>query len=192
MLPKLLTAITFSVSACLLSMTAQANQIELDGYPGKSVFDIDCSPSCEGFFVGSSPSDLTLSVTDASAYTAVWWEPKQLAALNALLLQIDPDGSPVTFVEKTIGLEDDFTTNREYFSLYKWNDGGKLWFFKNTSGGELDISALGPDWGHRTEYGIEYGAVSAVPVPAAAWLFGSALLAMLTVARRKNVSTGAA
>jgi hypothetical protein len=188
MLPKLLTAITFSVSACLLSMTAHANQIELDGYPGKSVFDIDCSPSCEGFFVDSSPSDLTLSVTDASAYTAVWTESQQLAALNVLLSQLDTTRTPATYANKTIGPASTFTTNQHYLSLYKWNGSGKLWFFENTSGGDLTVTALGPDWAHSTEY----GAVSAVPVPAAAWLFGSALLAILTVARRKKISTDAA
>jgi hypothetical protein len=33
---------------------------------------------------------------------------------------------------------------------------------------------------------ISYGAVSAVPVPAAAWLFGSGLIGLVGVARRKN------
>jgi hypothetical protein len=186
MLPKLLTAITFSVGACLLSMTTTANTITLAGYPGSAVPDIDCTPSCEGF-VGAITVGSALSITDASAYSVVWTESQQLAALNELLSQLDSTRTPATYVDKTIGLASSLTTNRQYFSLYKWNGSGRLWFFENTSGGELIVTALGPDWAHSTEY----GAVSAVPVPATAWLFGSALLGMLAVVRRKKILIGA-
>jgi hypothetical protein len=60
-----------------------------------------------------------------------------------------------------------------------------LWFFENSTGGDLTITALGSDWSHVTEYGSL--SVSAVPLPAAAWLFGSALLGLIAVAKRKRV-----
>jgi hypothetical protein len=43
----------------------------------------------------------------------------------------------------------------------------------------------GNQWAHLTEITIG-GNISTVPVPAAAWLFGSGLLGLVGIARRKN------
>jgi hypothetical protein len=47
---------------------------------------------------------------------------------------------------------------------------------------------MGIHWGMTCANDVIEGSVSTVPVPAAAWLFGSGLLGLVGVARRKKVS----
>jgi hypothetical protein len=57
----------------------------------------------------------------------------------------------------------------------------------NTTG-LLGASNMGIHWGMTCANDVIEGSVSTVPVPAAAWLFGSGLLGLVGVARRKKVS----
>jgi hypothetical protein len=59
--------------------------------------------------------------------------------------------------------------------------------------GEIMYSRnYGSSWNSTKQYGFDYaslnGTVSAVPVPAAVWLFGSGLLGLIGVARRKKTA----
>ncbi len=54
--------------------------------------------------------------------------------------------------------------------------------------GLLGASNMGIHWGMTCANDVIEGGVSTVPVPAAAWLFGSGLLGLVGVARRKKVS----
>jgi len=42
------------------------------------------------------------------------------------------------------------------------------------------------DWNLSSDGTLTYGDVSAVPVPAAVWLFGSGLVGLVGIARRKK------
>ncbi len=175
---------TVAMAACLLAGGANATTITLDGYNG-SIKDITCNPSCEAF-VGPNPGTIALSSTDGAAYpmNGNSSEPLELALLNELLVQFDPARSTVSYVNKTDTEANTYTTDRQYFSIKKQNN---LWFFENTSGVEVTVTALGEEWSHTTEYGPidQVEPPSEVPVPAAAWLFGSALLGLGVVKRRK-------
>lgn len=169
----------FTITACLLAMSANANTIVLDGYKGSSN-SMTCTPDCNGF-IGSNPGTISVSLTTAAGYEKAGSPASELSRLNDLLAQFDPTRDPVSFVNKTDVETNTYTTNRQYFSIKKSQN---LWFFENNSGGDLTIVADGADWSHATEYGSL--SVSAVPVPAAVWLFGSALLGLMALARRKT------
>lgn len=101
--------------------------------------------------------------------------------LNVLLGQVgDPD------VVAGDSFKDDaggstFTTNREYFSI---KQAGFIAFFKNVSGGDLTVAFNPNDFSHWSGHG------RVVPLPAAAWLFGSAVLGLVAIGRRRRTDEG--
>ena len=106
-----------------------------------------------------------MSTTQGTGYALTNAAPTtQRAFLNDLLGDV---GLPaVRTVDKTDIAGRSFTTNREYFSIKQ-----STWtvFFKNISGQSITVG-FGPNaYSHYTEYG------SPVPLPAAVWLFLSAL-----------------
>lgn len=173
-----------ALAAGLLSSAAQANTISILG----TGFTIDCSPFCQGF-VGSPAA---LSDTQATAYVFSPHNPAtETAYLNGLIgeynLGAGPDLPTVALADtvKTDSPGYGFTTDRLYFSVKK-----STWtaFFYNSSGSVLDV-AFGPigaslddGYSHYTEYG------PAVPVPAAVWLFGSGLVGLATLGRRRRAT----
>ena len=83
-------------------------------------------------------------------------------------------------------------TNFEfYWSSTEWSyDANYAWVFNFTSGyQDMDIesSESGNKVLFANAWAVYEGDVSAVPVPAAVWLFGSGLLALTGFARRKRV-----
>ncbi|MDE0929540.1 MAG: hypothetical protein OSA77_02555 [Halioglobus sp.] len=88
------------------------------------------------------------------------------------------------------------TLNFNKFKI-KLEDNGESALAGTTPVADLGMSIV--DWGDKAEYEIEWkgsggreiklkgdlSSVSAVPIPAAAWLFGSALLALFSIARRR-------
>jgi hypothetical protein len=172
---NLIGAAAITISAFLLAGGVNATPISLAGYNGPSD-QITCTPSCSAF-IGPNPGLIQLSDTNGDAYPQAGPPAGELALLNELLLQFDPARATVTDVFKTDIEQNTWTTNRQYFSIKQSNN---LWYFENTSGGTVTVTALGDDWSHTTAYG------PVVPVPAAAWLFGSALLGLASVARRKR------
>jgi hypothetical protein len=155
---------------------ASASIITLNDYVGAGN-TLDCT-GCEGF-VGISP--VTTSATEADKYSiGSSDEIAQLGLLNDLLAEFDPARPSVTYVNKTDGDGDGFTTDRKYFSIKKSTG---MWFFENLSGGTVTVNLDGDteDYSNWTEYG------AVVPVPAAVWLFGTALIGFIGFARRTKV-----
>jgi len=106
----------------------------------------------------------------------------ELVRLNELLALFVPERDAVTHVNKTEGEGFGFSTSLQYFSIKKSTE---LWYFENKSGGAVTVNLLGDadSYSHWTEYGTP----SAVPVPAAAWLFGTALIGFVGMSRRRKV-----
>jgi hypothetical protein len=173
-----------------VSMSVSANTISMDDYNGAgntvSCDGTDDNDACFGF-VGSLPLG-PISLDDANAdkfdQNGSSDEAAELALLNSLLILFDPERATVGDANKTDGDGDGFETNSQYFSIKKATE---LWFFENTSGGTVTVNLEGSteNYSHWTEYGPP---VSEVPVPAAFWLFGTALVGFIGMSRRIKVS----
>jgi hypothetical protein len=169
--------------ALALPGLSSANTISLTGYNGPST-NLTCNgaalDACMGF-VGIGPT--TLSNTIAQNYDDGGPSnlPTELAQLNLRLADFDPVRSPIVLADadKTDVAGGGFVVDTQYFSIKKQNF---LWFFENTSGGSLTVAMQGDNYSHWTKYG---DTVSEVPLPAAAWLFGSGLIALVGLKRRK-------
>ena len=172
-----LSAATIAITVCLFANASNAATITLADYNGPNA-EITCTPSCEAF-VGSNPGLIQLSQTIGDNYPKAGNPAGELARLNELLVQFSPARSAVSYVDKTDIEQGSWSTDRQYFSI---KQSINLWFFENMSGGTVTVTARGDDWSHTTAYGP-----ATVPVPAAAWLFGSALLGLVGLARRKSV-----
>jgi hypothetical protein len=177
-------ALGLFVGAIALGMAStgvSANTITMANYNGGNGTDtLECTLSCEGF-VGTGP--YSLSTTNAIDFAGVGSsEAAELAKLNELLAGLDSGArAPVSHVFKDDNGGGGFTTNRQYFSIKQGTD---IWYFENTSGGTLTVDlGTNNDYSHWTEY----GPMSAVPVPAAAWLFGTALIGFIGFSRRTKV-----
>ena len=89
--------------------------------------------------------------------------------------------TPQVIIEKADG----------WYSVYDWltqigfseDDGGYYYFDREF--GSFDCTPKGINCTAATSHVSAYG-VSAVPIPAAAWLFGSGLLGLVGIARRKK------
>lgn len=103
---------------------------------------------------------------------------------------------------KSASLELSILDGNMYSLLLSSYVGAELWVLEN--GDRMNISAdayadpiitIDPDWEYAEFYELSFGmadtyfthetTVSAVPIPAAAWLFGSGLIGLIGVARRK-------
>jgi hypothetical protein len=177
------SAWSFALLLALASTGASANLITMNGYNGAGD-TVSCDSECFGF-VGPYPAgDISLSITEADAYPQAGNPAGELARLNELLALFDPARTPVGNVNKIDVAGNGFSTSLQYFSIKQAND---LFFFENTSGGTVTVSLEGntENYSHWTEYGPS---VSEVPVPAALWLFGTALVGFIGVSRRRNVA----
>ena len=184
-------ASTAALAGLLFAGSAQAYLVETleGGLPPGGQYALDCDDGCFGF-VGTGPSyalDNMGPPYNAQAYklsnssTAT-----ELAKLNAILG--GAGFSPVTSVYKPPAAENTSTwsTNKEYFSI---KIGQQTTFYKNMTTGTLDLAFLRTDggersvnWSHLTEYG------DPVPLPGAVWLFGSALVGLVALNRRRRLA----
>ena len=165
------------ISSSLIGITGNANaainSIVMDNYGGGGG-SVVCD-SCLGF---TTPVVATvLSSTSADSYVKPGSPASELTALNGLIALI-PD-APVGSVSAGGGAGNSFSTDREYFSVKK---GTLIWYFQNTKG-PIDVSVRGAEYSHWTEYGES---VAEVPIPAAAWLFGSGLIGLVGLKRRRR------
>jgi hypothetical protein len=166
-----------------VSMGISANTITMDNYNGAGN-TISCT-GCSGF-VGpfpSPPGSISLSITHADKYDMPGSsnEAAQLGLLNNLLALFGPARGPVSYVNKTDGDGNSFETNRQYFSIKKSTE---MWFFQNLSGGTVSVNLERgtADYSNWTEYG------AVVPVPAAVWLFGTALIGLFGFSKRRKAA----
>ena len=173
-------ALTLALGAGLLSGAANANTIQaLDSKPAA---EVTCNGTfemaCQGFYLDLG-TPATLDWALATAYPFQGNPTNELGYLNLLLKDIGE--AAVSYVDKTDAPGKGFTTSREYFSIKKSTS---LWYFRNVSGGAVEVSWSGEDYSHWTEYGDE-----AVDVPEPSPL---ALLAMgcagLVLTRRRQRS----
>ena len=172
-----------ALMASMASTGASANTLTMDEYNGPSN-QITCEPECQGFIGDYPGGPISLSLTMAENYPTAGNPDAELARLNELLGLFEPARDPVPDgdVDKTDSSGTTFDTSYQYFSVKKaeW-----LWFFENTSGGEVTVTVLGDSYSHWTGYGDP---VSPIPVPAAVWLFGTALIGFIGISRRTKIS----
>ncbi len=181
------------VASCigLFVGTAQANTVFIYDLLGDPIYEgnpdnlkhynASCTPEAEicikGFFgipaVLSEDSATGYEVGDASA-------ENELAFLNGLLDDLGLE-------QETQALQYDspaqsFTTDLEYFSIKQedWTA-----YFVNMSGGSVTVEFETTNFSHWTGYGDPVPS-DPIPIPAAAWLFGSALIGFVGIARRKK------
>lgn len=187
------------LSVGVVANGVQANTLTLFNVAGTALssgdhrYSVSCvgAGTCiQGFFGTALNSSNQLSGSKATGYgIGSANEKNELAKLNQLLAGLAPTVASVVLGTPNSGAGYRFTTDREYFSIKQSN-----WtaYFKNTSGGSVTVNfAAGGEkrnYSHFTTYG---SVVTPVPLPAAAWLFGSALLGFLGVdsrRRRQSVS----
>ena len=161
------------------STGVSANTITMANYNG-GAGTFECTLSCLGFN-GTGPTSLSMSA--AIDFPGNDNPDDELAKLNELLAGLAPARDPVNYVNKTDLEGNGFTTDRQYFSI---KQASLIWYFENTSGGSLTVD-LGTDTNNYSHW-TEYGPVSAVPVPAAVWLFGTALIGFVGISRRRKVA----
>jgi hypothetical protein len=198
----------------LIAGNAQANTISLLDETGNAFlngnnpgvqYEASCDPASAICMQGFLEQDTTLGNInpaldpnmstsnvdgEATAYDiGKASEDQEVEFLNKLLTAIGAAtvntavGCTGTQVCKSDTEQDSFTTNREYFSIKQEQ---LTAFFKNTSGGAVTVNFDPTNWSHFTEYG------AVVPIPAAAWLFGSALVGLAAIGRRRRANALAA
>jgi hypothetical protein len=187
------------------STGASANLVQMPGYGG-GIGMLGCgdtSPSpvqCQGFVnVIAAPPEIDFSSTTADAFDTLTGNSNGTSerdTLNNLLGRFDPALLEVDFFEKHDGEGWRFTTSLPYFSIKKGNpnSGGGWWFFQNSNYDPTDaiasalLVALNPDvddgYSHWTEY--DFRDTGVVPVPAAIWLFGTALIGFAGFSRKNK------
>ena len=167
---------------------ANANTIDMQYYQaGNNDINLVCNTSiasqCQGFLGGNTEVNdpiASLSDTVATEYLIANSDATtEMALLNNLLSEMN--AGSVSTVFKTDDDLTSFSTDKLYFSIKQATE---IFYFKNISGGTLNVE-LYPDanaFSHWSEYGPS---ASVVPVPAAVWLFGSALLGLVGFKRKQ-------
>jgi len=178
--PLLWACAALALMAGGISTSVSANTINMVDYNGPSD-EVTCIPQCSGFVGPIATGPITTSLTMADNYPQAGSPANELARLNELLDLFVPARGPIVDVNKIDIADNGFTTSLQYFSIKKQTF---LWFFENTSGGEVTVSLAGDDYSHWTEYGPE---LTVVPVPAAIWLFGTALIGFVGMSRKTKL-----
>jgi len=136
--------------------------------------DGPCMLGLEGATIAS------MSDTSATAYDKPGNPRSELSLLNSLLGLSGADA--IESATSIAGSGNSFAADYQYFGI---KQSTYIMFFENVSGAELDILFLN-EFSHVTGFGEQLNSVSEVPVPAAAWLFGSALFGLSALGRRKR------
>jgi len=183
MKPSTSIAIITAMLACIASFT-HANTIDITSdwngdtiTKGGAPWSASCSVAgTEPCMQGLTGPSASWSTTMASGYQNNGNPASELAILNTLLGNTGND--LIVGTTDIIGAGSSFSADYQYFAIKQSN---YVMFFENLSGAALDVDFVN-EFSHVTGFG---GPLSAVPLPAAAWLFGSALLALAGVKRRK-------
>ena len=186
---------TVSMTSDGISVTVQAYQISNDGYGNISSSSL-ISGNGSGIYVSSTSSGNLGVMTDPRDETH---------SMDGGSSASDPDeGLLFTFNQQVsldyinfdyFGSSDDFNLTVDGLSIltdFNGNDSSPLvsnvagqfdeYNFNNISGSQILIWADG----NSDSFRIDRFEVSAVPVPAAVWLFASGLLALTGLARRQS------
>jgi hypothetical protein len=178
--------ISGAMALSVFAGAASANVILIDDGLGS----IDCSVSCEAFTSaggdGAGPTGAGILSSSAADYYdgAPSNETDEANRLSILIsgstgLFAGTDGSRTT----GSGGSQMFSTLAEYVVL---KIGNVAIFLKNTSGGSLTINYTStPGAGSGLSHYTEFGGVSEVPLPAAAWLMIAGLAGLRVAGRRK-------
>jgi hypothetical protein len=167
--------------------STQAAMVSINVGSGFGTLSWDDTTGTVMGFTGAAPG--VLSTANADLYDLDVLAPpppngtsekREALALNALAGTTFTTGS-----WKEDNGNSPFTISHEYFTLkFGNNDGLDHAFFQITSGGPITFTyakgANGLGLSHKTTFG------NPVPLPAAAYLFGSALLGMAGIGYRRN------
>ena len=191
--------LTSVVSASILSLFAHTSQAAFiledsiscnDGAPENGIAltdvtgDLGGASNCWGTFDGNDPKADGFSI-DGTFFNYVARDNAD-DGLEGADIGLDVDGMPG--LTGTWAFDDGAITG-DFLIVLKAADspGYAVWLFEeedaNSFSGMWNV-AWGEDLSHLSIY--ETSAVPKVPVPAAAWLFGSGLIGLVGVARRKN------
>jgi hypothetical protein len=178
---KLKTGITVLALAMSFSTGTQAASINiLDGAALKGVLSFANAGAVLGF---TAPA--TLSATEAQLFAVTpSSEANETNYLNTTLLA-SPQAVFASKYDLTPNDDDSnfmFQVSSLYFLLKLGNESA---YFKNTTGGTLDLRFAKQGQGSGLSHISE---LNAVPIPAAAWLFGSALAAFGFIGRKKAMN----
>jgi len=183
--PTLWALAALALIGSTVSTGVSANIITMIGYQGGGPDQVECTGGggCLGF-IGTYPGGpIDTSSSLANAYPQAGNPESEKDRLNELLLLFAPPRATVNyFGDPDSGAAGfGFTTDRQYFAIKQARD---LFFFENKSGGELTVALTQgtAEYSHWTEFGPV-----AVPVPAAIWLFGTALIGFIGFSRRTKV-----
>ena len=189
-----IVGLLFFLGAFAISSGANANRVELRIYnPETGILfcgDNDAVVACAGFIgsVGANSADLDEDFSDEQIAPSGGADD-ELDLLNDLIASLTPPGEAVEGYFKDDSAKSSTTITREYFAL---KQAGDIFFFKNL-GGSLEIKMMvdkdgdGENleeqlWSHSTQFG------KVVPIPAAAWLFGTGLIGLAGIARKRKAA----
>jgi len=169
---------------------------------GSTLFLIDFNGSPNTYVAGNSISaDATFGSPEASDPTLVNWSSDALADAGSTLVSNFVGPLSIDFTDpsifafsldflssgslETIELYD--SSNTMFSSVVALNPGGFFGLVSDTAIDRVVIRNGIFTGGGRDRFFIDNLAVNAVPVPAAVWLFGSGLVGLMGMARRKKV-----
>ena len=128
------------------------------------------------------PATASMSALTATAYDKQGNPRSELTYLNSLL-GLSGTGE-ITGTADIAGSGDSFEASFRYFAI---KQSTYIMYFENLTGESLRVM-FDNEFSHVTGFGQQLTPPSEVPLPAAAWLFGSALLGLGAISRRKKMA----
>jgi hypothetical protein len=173
----------------LMTQYTSANTIsithELDGdliSKGGAPWQASCDETGPGpCMMGlEGPATASMSASIATAYDKQGSPLSELTFLNSLLGLGGTD--LITGTTDIAGSGNSFETSFQYFAI---KQSSYIMYFENLTGESLRVM-FDNEFSHVTGFGQQLTPPSEVPLPAAVWLFGSALLGLGAIGRRKK------
>ena len=176
---KLLTSLGGALLALCFTLPANASSLLTfynDLPAGTERFTVSCTLGCDAY-EGTTPTTWGL---DGDLFeTGNSGSATEIAKVNAIT------GETYTSMTKDETGTETFTSNAEYI-LIKIGRGPNVGLIRNALAGNMfTFTATGQ--GAGLSHVTEFGQVSAVPVPASVWLFGTALIGFIGFSRRTKV-----